>query len=207
MDGQLFSSPFRRRRPAAERPCDHPTCEAEGVHRAPRGRDRLEEFFWFCKEHAREYNAAWNFCAGMSVEDVDRMVRDAATWDRPTWPMGLRFGTQRARAGVHDTTGFFDEEGAFTSGDEEADARRRAQRRSEEGPESHAMRVLGLSAPVTLTGLKRRYKELAKELHPDLGGSGRSEDDRRAAEDRLKDINHAYGVLRRSLEETGRAAR
>ncbi|MBP5859064.1 J domain-containing protein [Marivibrio halodurans] len=206
MDGQLDSTPFRRRRPAAHRPCDHPTCEAEGVHRAPRGRDRLEEFFWFCKEHAREYNAAWNFCAGMSTADVDRMVRDAAVWDRPTWPMGLRFGTARTRAGVHDSTDFFDEEGAFKSGDEETDFRRRARRRAEEGPESHAMRVLGLVAPVTLTGLKRRYKELAKELHPDLGGSARGEEERRAAEDRLKDINHAYGVLRRSLEESGRRA-
>jgi hypothetical protein len=204
MDGDTHTSPYRRRT-ATARTCDHPTCEAEGLHRAPRGRDRLEEFFWFCKQHAREYNAAWNFCQGMSTEDIDRMVRDAAVWGRPTWPMGLRFGTQRAKAGVHDTTGFFDAEGGFRTGDDERDFRRRAQRRPEEGPESHAMRVLGLTPPVTLTGLKRRYKELAKELHPDLGGPDRGDSERRAAEDRLKEINRAYSVLRRSLDGRGAA--
>jgi len=133
------------------------------------------------------------------------MVRDAAVWGRPTWPMGLRFGAQAARSGVHDTTGFFDEDGAFKSGDEEADFRRRAQQRPDEGPESQAMRILGLAPPLSLTALKRRYKELAKELHPDLGGPTRSEQDRTAAEDQLKEINRAYAVLRRVLDQKGPA--
>jgi len=197
MDGGPFSS----RTPRDERSCDHPDCAAPGVHRAPQGRDRLDLYFWFCKQHAREYNAAWDYCAGMTVDDLDRMTRDAAVWGRPTWPMGLRFGTQRARATVRDSAGFFDEEGGFKSADEARDFERRARRRPDEGPEAQAMRILSLAPPLTLTGLKARYKELAKALHPDLGGAARSEADRREAEDRLKEINRAYAVLRRSLAD------
>lgn len=203
MDGGPFSS----RTPRDERLCDHPDCEELGLHRAPQGRDRLDRYFWFCKLHAREYNAAWDYCAGMTVEDLDRMTRDAAVWGRPTWPMGLRFGTQRARGDVRDSTGFFDEEGGFKSGDEAQDFQRRARRRADEGPEAQAMRILGLAPPLSLTALKARYKELAKALHPDLGGAARSEAERREAENRLKEINRAYAVLRRTLAEAAPARR
>ncbi|MCR9221648.1 MAG: J domain-containing protein [Alphaproteobacteria bacterium] len=197
---------FRTRRAEPGRTCDHPDCTEDGLHRAPQARERLDAFFWFCKPHAREYNAAWDYCAGMSEADLDRMVRDAATWDRPTWPLGLRIGAARARADVRDGTGFFDEEGAFRSDDAGAEFRRRARRRPDEGPEAQAMRVLALKPPLSLTALKRRYKELAKALHPDLGGESRSEAERRDAEERLKEINRAYAVLRADLAAAPRAS-
>src|SRR3546814_17433711 len=66
----------------------------------------------------------------------------------------------------------------FEQGDE---AGSRAEGRSGRVPspgsaEGKALRLLGLEAPVTLTQLKARYKELVKQLHPDL--KGRSEERR-----------------------------
>ena len=52
------------------------------------------------------------------------------------------------------------------------------------------MARLGLAAGFTLAELKRRYKKLAKEHHPDLHGGDK------AAEERLKLINEAYTFLR-----------
>lgn len=44
-----------------------------------------------------------------------------------------------------------------------------------------------------MTEVKRRYKELAKQLHPDVNGGDL------AAEERLKRINQAYAVLKKAL--------
>ncbi len=195
MDGYRFT----HRRAESVRPCDHPDCGEPGEHRAPKAPDRLREYFWFCKTHVREYNAAWDYCAGMGTDELEAMRRDAACWGRPTWPLGLRLGARRATGRVYDSFDFFDEEGAEKSGDEHDEFERRARPRPDEGPEQHAMRVLGLVPPLTLTALKARYKELAKQLHPDVAAASMDAEDRRLAEDRLKEINRAYAVLRRGL--------
>lgn len=202
----MTARPFRHGPRAQARPCDHPECAEAGEHRAPKSPHRLREYFWFCKPHVREYNAAWDYCAGMGVDEIEHMRRDAACWGRPTWPLGLQIGARRARAGVHDGFDFFDAEGGAKSGDERDDFARRTEPRPDEGPEAHAMRVLGLSPPLSLTALKGRYKELAKQLHPDVRGEHMDAEERRLAEDRLKEINRAYGVLRRSLDGAPRPA-
>ncbi len=68
--------------------CDHPGCKAAGEFRAPQGRDREGQFFCFCLEHVREYNASYNYFNGMSADDVAVYQRDALTGHRPTWAMG-----------------------------------------------------------------------------------------------------------------------
>ncbi|CAN0531639.1 unnamed protein product, partial [Laminaria digitata] len=45
--------------------CDHPDCQESGEFRAPRSRMELTRSYWFCLEHVREYNAAWNYYADM----------------------------------------------------------------------------------------------------------------------------------------------
>ena len=46
--------------------CDHPGCAAPAIHRAPKARNRLNDYYWFCLDHIREYNRSWNYCAGMT---------------------------------------------------------------------------------------------------------------------------------------------
>ena len=54
---------------------------------APKSRDRLDEYHWFCLEHVREYNKSWNFCDGMN-EEIESEIREDTVWRRPTWPLG-----------------------------------------------------------------------------------------------------------------------
>ena len=68
--------------------CDFPGCSAIGEFRAPQGRDREGQFFCFCLDHVREYNASYNYFNGMSADDVAVYQRDALTGHRPTWTMG-----------------------------------------------------------------------------------------------------------------------
>src|SRR5438067_7003919 len=83
--------------------CDHPGCEGGGEFRAPRSRLELDRYFWFCLEHVRAYNAAWNYYAGMSEGEIESHIRQDTVWQRPTWKLGQRhspFGEQ-----VHDPFG------------------------------------------------------------------------------------------------------
>src|SRR5687767_6282707 len=48
------------------RVCEMRGCEAEGTHRAPKGRHAEGEYFWFCLDHVRDYNKSYNYFSGMA---------------------------------------------------------------------------------------------------------------------------------------------
>src|SRR5574344_1007543 len=58
--------------------CDFKGCTKAGVCRAPKSRN-LNEYYWFCKEHAGEYNKNWNYYAGMSNDEIEQ------DWERETF--------------------------------------------------------------------------------------------------------------------------
>lgn len=167
------------------RSCDHPGCSEGGEYRAPKSRNTLNDYYWFCLDHVRAYNAAWDYYAGLKPEEIEDMVRFDITWQRPTWPLGrmsggrVRFDPER----VKDVFGFFDED------DWAPQARRTAPPTREEA----AMRLMELKAPITLESLRARYKELCKLHHPDANGGDK------AAEERFKQIGQAYKTLMESL--------
>ena len=167
------------------RPCDHPGCAEGGEYRAPKSRDALKDYFWFCLDHVRAYNSAWDYNAGLGPEEIERMVRSDTTWQRPTWPLGrmvggrFRFDPER----VKDPFQVFDDD-MWQSAPSAAHAA---------SPEQAAMRVMNLSWPLTLESLKARYKELCKLHHPDANGGDK------ASEERFKRIGQAYKTLMDSL--------
>jgi len=194
---EALSRPFRGRRYQAHaqvRVCDRPGCEAEGLYRAPRDRDRLNEYYWFCLEHVREYNRTWNYYAGMNEAQIEAERRRDSTWRRPSWPFGsMGYGT----GGFRDDFGFFSEEKA----DEQASRTQWEHNRHANGhgaggqgrgesAHDQALAQLDLAPPVSFAAIKTRYKELVKRLHPDANGGDRTH------EDRLKVVNQAYATLR-----------
>jgi hypothetical protein len=167
---------------AAMRACDAPGCDAAGEHRAPRDRSRLRDYYWFCLPHVREYNAAWDYYRGMDPAAIERHLREDAGWQRPTWPLGRLGGALDPSEILRDPLG------VLSGGAKPAPRRRRT---DEAPPELRAaLGVLDLGWPLDQSELRARYKELAKRYHPDANGGDRS------AEDRLKDINRAYSLLR-----------
>lgn len=165
-----------------------PGCRAAGEHRAPLSRERLGEFVWFCLDHVREYNRAWNYCSGMSERQIELEIRQDTVWRRPSLPLGAGAAAARRRfeAGWHAHGYGFRE-------DLEGGADRPPERPSGGTAEQRALRCMQLVPPVSLTQLKARYKELVKQFHPDANGGDTS------AEERLKDINDAYTTLKRFL--------
>lgn len=178
---------------APARRCDHPGCAEAGLFRAPRDRS-LREFLWFCLPHVRDYNKAWDFYKGLGPAEIEAALRADTAWQRPSWPLGRLGGAGRfAPELLRDPFSVL--------GQEAPTPRRRAREPVQVPPELRAaLDLLDLGWPIDQAELRARYKELAKRYHPDATGGDRS------AEEKLKDINRAYSLLRRRVPARGRAA-
>ena len=159
--------------------CNWPGCDHLGEYRAPQSRSALKSYVWFCLEHIRAYNSSWNYYKGMTEDEVEADVRRDTVWQRPSWRLGSD-PREFAHAHIRDDFGF------FAADEQEV-------RRPVATSEQKALQVLDLSAPVTVAIVKKRYKELVKQHHPDANGGDK------AAEERFKQISEAYRVIMVSL--------
>jgi hypothetical protein len=187
-------SPTRRRAYAPDpeapgQPCDIPGCREAGEYRAPKSRSNLREYWWFCLEHVRAYNAAWDFYKGMTPGEIEAQMRADTSWQRPTWPLGRAGHVPLEDALRRDPL-------TLLSGS------RRAARPASDAPEElrEPLATLGLGWPTTLDEVKARYKALAKRHHPDANGGDK------LSEERLKVVNIAYATLRKRLVAEPRLA-
>lgn len=169
------------------RACARPDCQREGTHPVPKSRDDLNEHLWFCLEHARAHNESWDYFRGMREDEIEAFRDAAVVGHRPTWPLGKRAARARNGNGAYE---FEDGYGVFGATAEAA--RPRPPERRITGVQERALDVLNLDASATLHQIKARYKELVKRFHPDANGGDRG------AEERLKQVIKAYGVLRAS---------
>lgn len=171
------------------RTCAMKGCSEEALYRAPKGRGKEGQYFWFCLDHVREYNKSYNYFQGMKDDDVIAYQRDAVTGHRPTSPIGVR--GRRGRAARNAWSGMIDDPfGLFGSGEHAPEAEPETRRVS--GPERHAFEVMGLEPGASKEAIKSRYKTLVKRHHPDANQGDRS------SEDRLRSIINAYNALRRA---------
>lgn len=173
---------------APVRGCDHPGCEGGGEFRAPHSRLELDRYFWFCLEHVRAYNAAWNYYAGMSEGEIEAHIRQDTVWQRPTWKLGQRHTPFGER--VRDPFGF---QNGYANGHANGHRHNGSDRvaRATSACEQ-ALAVFDIEPPFTAVRLKARYKVLVKEHHPDAHGGDK------VAEEKLKIINQAYATLKAS---------
>lgn len=168
------------------RRCDHPGCADFGDYRAPKARDALTEYYWFCLDHVRAYNSSWDFYAGLGAEQIESMLRSDVTWQRPTWPLGKRMGGSRHFDPDKIRDGF----GVFSEDFGEAAA---PPTQAASASEMGALREMNLTYPLTIEALRTRYKELCKLYHPDANGGDKQ------AEERFKRVGQAYKTLMESL--------
>ena len=167
--------------------CEWHGCKEKGTHRAPKGRNRENEYWRFCLDHVREYNQSYDFFAGMSDAAVMSYQKDALTGHRPTWKMGTGKGTVRPDVSAFATGG--DPFGLFSEG-VRAEQQQRAEARPVRNAERKALDTLGLEVGATAQQVKTRFKELVKRHHPDANGGDRT------TEDRLVEIIQSYNYLK-----------
>jgi hypothetical protein len=171
--------------PPPRRGCDWPTCACAGEYRAPKGRDRLREFYFFCLEHVRAYNRAWDFFADMNQAEIESYLREDITWHRPSWPLGAGPHPPREGWRWQDPYDLF-LNGGLNGAQGASEWDRRGTRM---GKTERMLAELDLNADATREEIKARYKQLVKRHHPDL-----NDGDKRSGE-RLKLIIEAYRYL------------
>jgi curved DNA-binding protein CbpA len=208
LDSKYFDSirvASKRERSAPAREERHPGCQWKGCksagdHRAPRGRGQDGQYYLFCMEHVRQYNAAYNYFDGMNDSQVQDFQKDALTGHRPTWKVGVNAKAPGSAppepSPPAGAAGF-----AFRTLDPHAFFARRAKAAREQPAESRrqlkplekkSLRTLSLSGDPTRVEIKARFKELVKIYHPDAnGGDARSGD-------KLREIIQAYNFLKQA---------
>ena len=186
---------------AGERACDHPDCRKPATARAPKSREHMDEFYWFCAPHAAEYNRGWNYFEGMTETQQDQFRADAHVGHRPTWQFkasrmsreaaafAARFGSGAAGKGAGAYADAFGMFGAGASGQAQARAAAPAGRTLGR-LESRALAELDLEPGSDGPAIRARYTELVKRFHPDANGGDR------ALEDKLQRVIRAYKTLR-----------
>ncbi len=177
-------------KPPKTRFCDMPGCPNHGKHKAPKHRG-LNDYYYFCFEHIKEYNKAWDFFSGMSEHEVEKHMTSSFYGDRPTW----RYNSDRkAEEHLYEEackTYYFGEESYNSS----SQNRHTHNNGNANTPEHEALAIMGLSPPITLEEIKAQYKKLAKKYHPDINR------DNKQAEELLKKINMAYTILKMAFKD------
>lgn len=173
--------------------CNHAGCTRVGEFRAPMGRGREGQFFLFCMQHVKEYNASYNYFSGMDDDALAAYAKQEEIGHRPTWKLGVNSQaarmSQRGRRAARGETGpdmndAFNLFGARTK-------QQAAQPESRVGVVARkALDTLGLDDTADSAAIKARYKELVKRFHPDANGGDRSR------EGTLQEILKAYQQLK-----------
>jgi hypothetical protein len=158
--------------------CEQLGCENAGEYRAPKNPHALREYYWFCLDHVREYNKAWDFYRGMSLDEIEASRSSDVTWNRPSWPIGSWHA-------LLENAAYCDGIEPILKGSPRSPALPK--------PVQKALAVLELVLPLTMELLKKQYKELVKRHHPDLHPGDK------LAEERLKAVNEAYQVVKKYL--------
>jgi len=177
--------------------CQWKGCAEPGSHKAPKGRGRDGEFFVFCIDHVRQFNATYNYFNGMSDAEVEDFQKDAVTGHRPTWKLGENAAAAGGEplSGVHRYARFAgsgaNDPHDFLNGN--APSEGPAQRgRSLRPLERKSLEALRLPEAATKDQIKTRFKELVKRHHPDANGGDRG------SEEKLREIIQAYNYLKQA---------
>ena len=56
--------------------CDRNACDRPGDYKAPKSPGQLDEYYWFCQEHAEEYNRGWDYFRNRNKEQIDEELHE-----------------------------------------------------------------------------------------------------------------------------------
>ena len=168
-----------------QRLCDSKNCKKNGDFKAPKSRLKLNEYYFFCMDHVKEYNKSWDFYKGMSVDQIENSMRSDTFWDRPSWPLKNSFKS------LFDEYNEYVEDYVKTDDDKIKDTYFKNKLLDENLTleESKALKELDLKMPISLEKIKKNYKKLVKIFHPDVNGNNKD------AEEKFKQINESYKLL------------
>ncbi|WP_428928552.1 DnaJ domain-containing protein [Marinibacterium sp. SX1] len=163
--------------------CEHEGCNEPGKFRAPKAPDVLDEYFWFCQQHVREYNLKWNFFDGTTEAELNAQRSKDKVWERETKPLGDPEARAWARLGIEDPHQVLGANGTKNKG-------RVVSGRKLPPTERKAIEILEAKDDWTKAEVRKAYKKLIKVLHPDMNGGDRSQ------EEQLQEVVWAWDQIK-----------
>ena len=166
--------------------CDQINCSEQGKFKAPKSRLKLNEYYFFCLKHVKEYNKSWDFYKGMTVSQIELSMRKDTVWDRPSWPLKGNPDTiiEQLDDLLKNEDNFFKKDRDFNDF-----IKNKLVDESLSNIEFKSLKILGLSMPISVDEIKKKYKKLVKIFHPDVNKENKD------AEKIFKEINKAYRIL------------
>ncbi|MFD1156866.1 DnaJ domain-containing protein [Roseovarius aestuarii] len=168
------------------RVCEHDGCNEAGKYRAPKAPDVLDDFFWFCKDHVREYNLKWNFFHGTTEAEMNAQMSKDKVWERETKSFSDPEARAWARLGIEDPHQVLGGNATQNPG------RGATGTRKLPPTERQAIDILEAKDHWTKAEIRKSYKALIKILHPDINGGDRSQ------EEQLQQVVWAWDQIKAS---------
>ena len=171
---------------SSDKRCDSIKCNQKGEFRAPKSRVNLNEYYFFCLEHIKEYNKSWDFYKGMTVDQIENSMRNDTVWDSPSWPLKGKYKN------VFDDDFTAYDDVIFDNNNEKFSKNYFNNTLVNETltkEENEAINTLEIKIPLSLEKIKKNYKKLVKIFHPDVNGNNKK------AEEKFKQINESYKLL------------
>ena len=156
--------------------CDVQGCPKAGTCRAPKTRE-LKEYWYFCQEHAAEYNKNWNFYDGMTPEEIEE------DWEVRT------FGSPIKKRSPQESAEYIKFLNDFINGRSSFD--KMSQKKSLPTSIIAAFKTLDLPITASWREIGAKYRNLAKKYHPDTAHSSESDGQKFAK------ISSAYQALKK----------
>ena len=170
--------------------CDKIDCKNRGEFKAPKSRVNLNEYYFFCLNHVKEYNKSWDFYKGLSVNQIEKSMREDTIWNRPSWP--LKGNPYKVIEQINDF--FINEIPNLDIDDNNKNYfKNKLLDEALTKEENKALNILNLKLPLDLNKIKKNYKKLVKIFHPDVNGNNKK------AEEIFKEINESYKLLLKKL--------
>ncbi len=162
-------------------PCSVEGCSAPGAYKAPKSKDALHEYAWYCLDHIRERNKQWNYFADMDSAEIESFIKDAVTGHRPTWKRESHFGRyyENLQDSVYE----------FLHGH----AQRTRPAPAIDNKIRKALAAMDMEYPYNFESLKTQYRVLVKKYHPDANKGDKKN------EERFKQVTSAYKILTEHL--------
>ena len=153
--------------------CEWPNCQKKGIYRAPSSRENLRVFRYFCLEHVKEYNRAWDYFKGRPTDQIYDEVSNDAYWHRKTNKKINNFK-------LEDNFNFFQE--TFNKKERRVNSDKFINNNIKA-----SLKILEVKNLNSIYQLKKQYKKMVKLFHPDLNKLGSNE--------KIIKLNEAYSCL------------
>ena len=176
------------------RPCAYPRCREAGEFRAPDPKGQAAsangpgDYQYLCLDHVRQFNAGYNWFAGMTDDEISMAQSPVQFWPSETRAF-------RANGNVYSPPKWADFKDPL-----DAIFTRFRSRLPKERADGHflsledrkALRTLGLGEDADRRALRSAYSAKVRAYHPDKNGGNRSH------EKALQDVIAAYTHLKSS---------